>query len=215
MPLSLCPLRRWGHQNRTMEKDVQLIMRRPSKSTAAVSTTPCAVITLPDSPTEFWVQTFNLTHSNMTHGMFCFRFEERRLVALPRRAWEIHQGSHRQGKDRWTVWAKVCPGSQGHGLARLKDLCMKWKMQVSIPGKLHEAWEVGSPMRKQLYNSMRFNRGMNSYRVHIDKSKTSDRAPGVRTFLIVLEHCNVAFLNDVLISLVCFKLMISRCACYL
>ena len=31
-------------------------------------------------------------------------------------------------------------------------------------------------MRKQLYNSRRFNWGMNSYRVHIRQSKTSDRA---------------------------------------
>ena len=60
--------------------------------------TICVVIMLPDIPTQIWVQTFNLTHSNMTHGMFCFRFEDRLLVELPRRAWEIHQEIRGRGK---------------------------------------------------------------------------------------------------------------------
>lgn len=39
---------------------------------------------LPDILTESWVQTFHPAHLNTIHGVFRFRFEKRRLVAVPR-----------------------------------------------------------------------------------------------------------------------------------
>lgn len=145
MPTSCCPFCRWGHQGKR-GNDLQLRMARPAREPSQPYIV-CAVIMLPDIPIESWVQTFNLTHLNMAHGMFCFGVEKRRLEALARGACLRDAKRKSEPGERSLDWlSKACPGS--HGLTSWRGTLSEVKDTSEPPWMNIRSMEGDRPMRR-------------------------------------------------------------------
>lgn len=118
------------------------------------------------------VPTFNPENLNMVHGVFCFGFEKKWVVAVPSSV-HLRDANRKaeQGEISLDSWAK--PGPDGMAMDQLDygGLNLKWKTRASVPCKLHEVREVVSPTRTQLCNCERLFRE-SAPLAHIRKSKT-------------------------------------------